>query len=65
MKNAQLIFRCSFSDKWLAFQGSEYLIGAQALRWEDARETCQSLQADLAVINTEAENQFMLDRLDE
>ena len=46
-------------DGWVYYGNFSYLIiDIRTLKWRDARQTCQMLGGDLAIIKSEAENNF-------
>ena len=46
-------------EDWHAYEPSCYYIGNRTKVWEDSRQFCQDKESDLAVIETEAENDFI------
>lgn len=58
--------RCQLSDcEWEAHDGHEYLFcggNDREARWASARALCQSLGMDLAVVDNEAEHEFIMDQ---
>lgn len=46
-------------DEWTSFGGSCYTLGSELLAWTDAEEMCRLYDADLAVIESQNENEFL------
>uniref|UniRef100_A0A3P9L175 C-type lectin domain-containing protein n=1 Tax=Oryzias latipes TaxID=8090 RepID=A0A3P9L175_ORYLA len=45
--------------KWIGFGSSCYFLSEESKTWDEAREFCRARGADLVVINTEEENEFI------
>nr|XP_013004208.1 C-type lectin domain family 4 member C-like [Cavia porcellus] len=48
---------------WKLFESSCYFIASTSQSWEKSRESCIALQADLAVIRTQEEQDFIIQNL--
>uniref|UniRef100_A0A674PGF1 C-type lectin domain-containing protein n=1 Tax=Takifugu rubripes TaxID=31033 RepID=A0A674PGF1_TAKRU len=51
---------CAFSDRWFHFQKSLYYISSVKNTWHLSREYCLQEGADLAIINSRAEQNFKM-----
>uniref|UniRef100_A0A3B3HYY4 C-type lectin domain-containing protein n=1 Tax=Oryzias latipes TaxID=8090 RepID=A0A3B3HYY4_ORYLA len=46
-------------EKWIRFGSSCYFFSGESKTWDEARESCRAIEADLVVINTKEENEFI------
>ncbi|KAM6216257.1 C-type lectin domain family 4 member C-like [Rhynchocyon petersi] len=49
---------------WSSFQSSCYFISSELKNWTDSEKNCSAMGAYLMVINSEAEQQFIIQKLD-
>ncbi len=47
------------TEEWQAFDGSCYMLVLDGVSWMEAREACHNNNADLVVIETEEEEDFL------
>ncbi|KAI7793398.1 putative CD209 antigen-like protein E [Triplophysa rosa] len=50
---------CNNSDKWIFYNFSIYYISSELKSWSDSREDCKQREADLVIINSKEEQEFM------
>ncbi|XP_058850061.1 hepatic lectin-like [Acipenser ruthenus] len=50
---------CS-SEKWMQFNGKCYYFSTDTMNWHSSRASCVSMGADLVIIESEAEQRFLL-----
>ena len=60
---SHIIFLGTCPSGWIYFQGSCYKFLTKTLTWNAAKSACKTMGADLAVITSQAENQFITARL--
>ncbi|XP_020568966.1 C-type lectin domain family 2 member L-like [Oryzias latipes] len=51
-----LLWKKGCPEKWIRFGSSCYFFSGESKTWDEARESCRAIEADLVVINTKEEN---------
>uniref|UniRef100_A0A3B3I9G2 C-type lectin domain-containing protein n=1 Tax=Oryzias latipes TaxID=8090 RepID=A0A3B3I9G2_ORYLA len=58
-KNIYDIWKTGCPEKWSRFGSSCYFLREESKTWDEAREFCRAKEADLVVINSKEENEFI------
>ncbi|XP_062611247.1 uncharacterized protein LOC134273086, partial [Saccostrea cucullata] len=54
---------CQFQEVWVPFEDKLYLVRSKKLKWHDAKEDCEILGSTLAEIESEKENDWIVETL--